>query len=108
MANKLLLGETSFKVGDLIRVHLKVLEGDKDRTQIFEGLVISIKGRGENKTFVVRKIAAGGIGVERILPAASPWILKVEVKKPGSVRRAKLGYVRAQSTRQVSQITKTT
>lgn len=107
MANHLQLGATKFKVGDIVRVHLKVLEGDKDRIQIFEGLVISIKGRGENKTFVVRKIAAGGIGVERILPAASLWILKVEVKKTGNVRRAKLGYVRSQSTRQVSQITKT-
>lgn len=105
MANSLTLGSTTFKVGDLVRVHIKVIEGEKERVQIYEGLVIGIRGRGENKTFTVRKIASQNIGVERILPAISPWIVKVEVKKTGRVRRAKLNYVRTKSNRAVSQIT---
>jgi large subunit ribosomal protein L19 len=106
MANIFTLGQTTFHVGDLVKVHLKVLEGEKERVQLFEGMVIGIRGRGENATFTVRKIATGSIGVERILPVISPWISKIEVKKPGSVRRAKLHYVRTKSARVVSQITK--
>jgi large subunit ribosomal protein L19 len=106
MANTLTLHSTKFNVGDLIRLHLRVLEGDKERIQAFEGLVISIRGEQENKTFTIRKIASGNIGVERIFPANSPWITKVEVKKTGRVRRAKLTYVRHQSVRAVAQITK--
>ncbi|KKU92718.1 50S ribosomal protein L19 [Candidatus Amesbacteria bacterium RIFCSPLOWO2_02_FULL_48_11] len=98
---------TAVHVGDLIRLHLKVMESGKERTQIFEGLVIGIRGRGENRTFTVRKIAAGGIGVERIFPVNSPWISKVDVKKHGTVRRAKLHYVRGQSARRVARITQT-
>lgn len=96
---------TPVHVGDLVRVHHKVIEGDKERIQIFEGLVIGIKGRDENRSFTVRKIASGGIGVEKIFPASSPWIVKLEVKKKGHVRRAKLHYVRYQSTKRVSLIT---
>ena len=69
-------------------------EGEKIRTQPFEGIVIAIKGRGENKMFTVRKIGADAIGVERIWPDNSPWIEKVVVKKQGRVRRAKLYYLR--------------
>ena len=94
----------NFRVGDQIHVHLRVTEGDKERVQIFSGLVIGIRGRGDNRTFTVRKIAAGGIGVERIFVLCSPWITKIEIKKTGKVRRAKLNYVRAQSARQISQI----
>ncbi|KKU64053.1 MAG: 50S ribosomal protein L19 [Candidatus Amesbacteria bacterium GW2011_GWA1_47_16] len=108
MANRITIKETEFHVGDLIRLHLRILEGGKERIQIFEGLVIGIRGRGENQTFTVRKMAAGGIGVERILPVFSPWISKIEVKKSGSVRRAKLHYVRSQSARKVAQITQAT
>ena len=93
--------------GDIVRVHTKILEGEKERIQIFEGMILGIRGRGDNRTFTVRKISSGNIGVERIFPLISPWIVKVEVKKPGSVRRAKLTYVRAQSSRQVSRITAT-
>ena len=92
---------TLVHVGDLVRVHTRILEGDKERTQIFEGLVLSIRGRGDDQTFTVRKIAAGNIGVERIFPLISPWIAKIEIKKPGKVRRAKLYYVREKSNRQV-------
>jgi len=84
----------NFKVGDKVVVSQKILEGGKERTQNFEGLVIAISGRGENKMFTVRKVSTGQIAVERIFPFTSPWILKVEVKKEGKVRRAKLYYVR--------------
>jgi len=82
-----------FKPGDLIKVYVKVVEGDKTRLSPFQGVVIQIKGSGESKTFVVRKISAC-IGVERIFPLNSPMIAKIEVKKRGRVRRAKLTYLR--------------
>src|SRR5258706_13703621 len=96
--------DTLVHVGDLVRVHTRILEGDKERIQIYEGLVISIRGRGDDQTFIVRKIAAGNIGVERIFPLISPWISKIEVKKTGTVRRAKLYYVRGKSNREVASI----
>lgn len=105
MANSTVHGDTSFHVGDLIRVHYKVQEGEKERIQIFEGMVLSIRGRGTDKMFTVRKVAAGGVGVERIYPLSSPWIAKIEVKKAGHVRRAKLHYVRTKSARVVAAIT---
>ncbi|MDP4030664.1 MAG: 50S ribosomal protein L19 [Patescibacteria group bacterium] len=86
--------DTSFKVGDTVRIKQQFFTGDKAQTQIFEGVVIGIKGRGIGKTFTIRKIAADGIGVEKIWPIASPNLLKVTVKKPGQVRRAKLYYLR--------------
>lgn len=82
-----------FNPGDHIRVHVRVIEGDKERIQPFEGDVISIRGGGINKTFTVRKISSG-VGVERIFPFNSPKIAKVEVLKIGDVRRAKLFYLR--------------
>lgn len=89
------LGEQNIHIGDTIRVHNKVVEGDKSRIQVFEGILINLRGRGENKTFTVRKIGAGGIGVERIWPLNSNSIAKIEVKKKaGKIRRAKLFYLR--------------
>jgi large subunit ribosomal protein L19 len=105
MANRAHMENYNLEVGNLVRVHLKILEGEKERIQIFEGLVIGIKGRGDNKTFTVRKIASGNIGVERIFPLNSPWIQKIETKKEGQARRAKLKYVRKQTIRQVAQVT---
>jgi large subunit ribosomal protein L19 len=83
-----------FKTGDTVNVHYRVREGDKERIQQYEGLVISRKGSGANKTFMVRKISAGNIGVERVFPLYSPFIAKIELKKQGSVRRSKLYYLR--------------
>jgi large subunit ribosomal protein L19 len=83
----------AFKPGDHIRVHVRVIEGDKERIQPFEGDVISIRGGGLSKTFTVRKISSG-VGVERIFPFSSPKISKVEILKEGDVRRAKLYYLR--------------
>lgn len=82
-----------FNSGDHIRVHVKVVEGDKERIQVYEGDVISIKGSQENKTFTVRKISSG-VGVERIFPFNSPKIAKIELVREGNVRRAKLYYLR--------------
>lgn len=83
------------KSGDTIRVHQRIKEGNKERIQIFEGLVIATKhGNGLNGTFTVRKIAAGGVGVERIYPLHSPNIVKVERMKEAEVSRAKLYYMR--------------
>lgn len=82
-----------FNIGDTVRIHVKVVEGDKERLQPFEGVVISRKGSGARETFIVRKISFG-VGVERILPVHSPSIEKVEVLKHGDVRQAKLYYLR--------------
>jgi len=104
MANQVKINETEFGVGDLIVVHQKIQEEKKMRTQPFQGIVIAIKGRGENKSFTVRKIAAGQIGVERIWPLNSPWIEKIEVKRKGKVRRAKLYYLRKRTGKQATKI----
>jgi large subunit ribosomal protein L19 len=82
-----------FGVGDTVRVHTKVVEGDKERIQIFTGVVIGRRGHGLNSTFTVRRISYGE-GVERVFPVHSPRIDKVEVERRGSVRRAKLTYLR--------------
>lgn len=88
-------GEQDLHVGDTIRVHSQVLEGAKSRTQVFEGILIRLRGRSENKTFTVRKIGAGGVGVERIWPLNSKSVVKIEVKKKAvKVRRSKLYYLR--------------
>src|SRR2546430_6056451 len=82
-----------FGVGDSVRVHTKVVEGDKERIQIFSGVVTGKRGRGLNETFTVRRISYGE-GVERIFPVHSPRVDKIEVERKGSVRRAKLTYLR--------------
>src|SRR5712691_10811796 len=82
-----------FAVGDTVRVHTKVVEGDKERIQIFSGVVIGRRGHGLNQTFTVRRISYGE-GVERVFPVHSPRVEKVEVERKGSVRRAKLTYLR--------------
>ncbi len=82
-----------FAVGDSVRVHTKVVEGDKERIQVFSGVVIGRRGRGLNETFTVRRISYGE-GVERVFPIHSPRVEKVEVERKGSVRRAKLTYLR--------------
>jgi large subunit ribosomal protein L19 len=83
----------AFASGDTINVHVRVVEGDKERVQQFQGIVIGRHGSGMNATFTVRKIS-GGVGVERIFPVHSPRISKIEKIKEGSVRRAKLYYLR--------------
>jgi large subunit ribosomal protein L19 len=85
--------ELDFAVGDSVKVHTKVVEGDKERIQVFSGVVIGRRGHGMNSTFTVRRISYGE-GVERVFPIHSPRVDKVEVERKGSVRRAKLTYLR--------------
>lgn len=82
-----------FRVGDTIRVGVKIIEGNKHRVQAFEGLVMAIQGRGIGRTFTVRKVS-GGVGVERTFPMNSPVIDTIEVVRTGKVHQAKLGYIR--------------
>jgi large subunit ribosomal protein L19 len=82
-----------FKAGDTVKVHFKIIEGKTERIQIFEGLVIAIRNSRSGKSFIVRKNSYG-VGVERVFPFHSPRIAKVEVVRPGKVRRAKLYYIR--------------
>ena len=83
-----------FGSGDTVRVHAKVVEGDKERIQVFEGIVIRKRMKGLVSNFTVRKIAAGGIGVERTFPINSPRVDKIEVMRHGKVRRKNLYYLR--------------
>ncbi len=94
MASTFKFNETTVNVGDTIRVHQEIAEGEKSRVQIFEGLVIAIKNAGLGKTVTVRRIGANGVGVERIYPLNMPGIKQIDVKTRGDVRRAKLYYLR--------------
>src|ERR1041385_6424604 len=85
--------DAKFNVGDSVKVHTKVVEGDKERIQIFTGVVIGKRGSGLNETFTVRRISYGE-GVERVFPVHSPRVDKTEVERRGAVRRAKLTYLR--------------
>ncbi|PWU16845.1 MAG: 50S ribosomal protein L19 [Verrucomicrobia bacterium] len=93
----------SFAVGDSVRVHTKVVEGDKERIQVFSGVVIGRRGHGLNETFTVRRISYGE-GVERVFPVHSPRVEKVEVERKGSVRRAKLTYLRKRLGKGATQV----
>ena len=84
----------AFRPGDTVKVHVKVVEGNRERIQIFEGVVISRKGQGISEMYTVRKISSG-IGVERTFPIHTPRVEKIEVVRYGKVRRAKLYYLRA-------------
>ena len=94
MSQYMLYKDQPIAVGDTVRVHQEILEGDKKRVQVFEGLIIAIKNRGLGQTFTVRKIATGGIGVEKIMPVHMPSIQKIELKRKGNVHRAKLYFLR--------------
>jgi large subunit ribosomal protein L19 len=91
-------GAPEFEVGDTVRVHVKVIEGEKERIQVFEGVVIARKGTSNRETFSVRKVSYS-VGVERIFPVHSPFVEKVEVVRSGRVRRAKLYYLRSKKGR---------
>jgi len=86
-------GLPDFRAGDTVRVHVKVVEGNKERIQVFQGVVIGRKGGGIRETFTARKVS-GGVGVERVFPLHSPSIDRIEVVRRGRVRRAKLYYLR--------------
>jgi large subunit ribosomal protein L19 len=95
--------KTAFSVGDSVRVHTRVVEGDKERVQIFSGIVIGRKGRGLNETFTVRRISYGE-GVERVFPLHSPRIAKVEVEQQGRARRARLNYLRTRKGKEATAV----
>lgn len=88
----------AFQVGDTVRVHVKVIEGEKERIQVFEGVVIGKRGGSNRETFAVRKVSYG-VGVERVFPLHSPFVEKVDVVRSGRVRRAKLYYQRSRKGR---------
>jgi large subunit ribosomal protein L19 len=90
---------TPFRVGDTVKVHTRVVEGDKERIQLFSGIVIGKRGTGLNSFFTVRRISYGE-GVERMFPLHSPRIAKIEVERQGNVRRAKLNYLRSRKGKQ--------
>lgn len=118
MAMYLKHANTEFKVGDTVDVHYKLIEKEtvagkakrekheelRERTQVFSGIVLAIKGSSSARTFTVRHMGVGNIGVERIFPVASPWIKKVVVKKRTNVRRAKLYYLREKSRKETERM----
>jgi large subunit ribosomal protein L19 len=108
MALKITLKDVEFGIGDRIRVVQRIKEGDRTREASFEGMVMGIKGREPGKTFLVRRVAEGGIGVERIFPINLPSIEKIVLVKRGieGVRRAKLYYTREKSPTEVEMIFK--
>lgn len=87
-------GLPPFRAGDTVRVHVNIREGEKQRIQVFEGVVLRRRGRGASETFTVRKVSYG-VGVERIFPTESPSVSKIEIKSRGHVRRSRLYYLRA-------------
>lgn len=105
MAKYFTLNNQDFSVGDTVRVHFKIGEDDgKIQTQAFEGIIIAVDGRESNKSVTVRKIGADSIGVERIFPLNSPAVVKLELKRKGDVRRAKLSYLRARVGRGATKV----
>lgn len=107
MALQAVHNDSKFGVGDVVRVHQKIKEAeDKFRTQIFEGIVLGIKGHENRKTFTVRRIGAQKIGIEQIFPITSPNIEKIEVVREGlpGVQHSKLYYIRDKSTREIEKI----
>lgn len=103
MANRATHQGTTFNVGDTISVHHEIKEGDKSRIQNFDGIVIAIKASGD-PTFTVRKIASNQIGVEKIFPLNAPVVKKIEVKRKGFVRRAKLYFLRDRIGRRATKV----
>ncbi len=93
-----------FKVGDAVKVHTRIKEGDRERIQLFAGLVINKQGRGVQETFTVRRISYGE-GVERVFPTNSPFIQKIEVERAGKVHRAKLYYLRGRIGKTATKVT---
>jgi large subunit ribosomal protein L19 len=83
----------AFKIGDSVRVHVKIKEGDKERVQVFAGVVLARDGSGSTETFTVRRVSYG-VGVEKVFPVHSPYVQKIEVERSAHVRRAKLYYLR--------------
>ncbi len=101
MANSFLFQDKSIGIGDSISMSYKIKEANKERQQIFSGIVIKVRGEGQNKMFTVRKISHSGIGIERIIPLASPNLVKIKSVKKGVTKRAKLYFIRKLSDQEV-------
>ncbi len=97
----------AFNVGDQVKVHIKIKEGNRERIQVFEGFVLKRQNGGINETFTVRRIASG-VGVEKTFPLHSPWVEKIDVVRRGDVRRAKLNYMRGRTGKSAKIKTKET
>jgi len=95
MAGGFTFSKENFRVGDLVKVMQVIKERDKEKTQVFEGKIIAVKGRAPNTTFTVRKIGVNNVGVERIFPLYSPTITKIVLKKSMPAKKAKLYYLRS-------------
>lgn len=104
MAQFFSYNEQTISVGDTVAIHQEIVEGGKKRIQVFEGVVIAIKNRGVGQSFTVRKIATGGIGVEKIFPVAMPGITKIELKRSGKVRRSKLYFLRERTGKRATKV----
>jgi large subunit ribosomal protein L19 len=96
-------GLPDFHVGDTVKVHTRVIEGDKERIQVYSGIVIGRKGTGLNANFTVRRVSYGE-GVERVFPLHSPRIAKIEIERKGAVRRAKLNYLRTRKGKSATSV----
>ncbi|OGK17666.1 50S ribosomal protein L19 [Candidatus Roizmanbacteria bacterium RIFCSPHIGHO2_02_FULL_40_13b] len=101
MANVITVKEISAHIGDTVKIHYLFKEGEKEKRQIFEGILMATSGMVENKMFTVRKMTKSKIGVERIFPINSPSIEKIEVAKKGSVRRSKIYFIRDMSEKDI-------
>lgn len=99
IATETIKKDPEFRSGDTVRVHVKIKEGNRERIQMFEGIVLSRRGAGESETFTVRRIGAGGVGIERIWPVNSPALAKIDVLRHGSYRRSKIYFIRHLSAR---------
>lgn len=103
MANSITFKDTVVRVGDTIKVHYAFSDKDKKKSQIFEGIVLALRGRGTNKMITVRKMTKSGIGVERIFPIISPFVEKVEVTRQTSHTKSNIGFIRDRSKREIQE-----
>ena len=101
MANSVIVKEQTIKVGDTVKISYKFKEGEKEKLQLFQGMLIAVKGSGESKMFTIRKVTKDKIGVERIFSVTSPYIEKIEVTKSATARRAKIYFVRGLSDKEL-------
>lgn len=103
MARSITIKDTECSVGDQVKIHYAIQDKDKKKNQIFEGIILDIRGRETNKMFTVRKMTKSNIGVERIFPVISPFIEKIEVAKKGSTRRSNVKYIRTRSRKDIKE-----
>jgi large subunit ribosomal protein L19 len=103
MARSVQINDVLLTVGDTIKIHYAIKDKDKKKNQIFEGIVLSVRGRGNNKMFTVRKVTRSNIGVERIFPAISPFIEKIEIANRTTNTRANIEYIRSRSRREIKE-----